>query len=63
MKTEILAIFNKYKNTLKNLIDSSDIEPLIIPSLVSKGPYKVMAYLEVFPIKHEMINNFLDRLL
>lgn len=41
-KTEIMAISNRYKDTLKNLIDSLNINPLNILKPVNKKSCNVM---------------------
>lgn len=33
-RSKILSILNRYKNTTKNLVDSSDIEDLAIPKQI-----------------------------
>lgn len=44
--TEILAILNSFKDTLKDFVNNLDIEPIIISKLVSKRPCNIMTDLE-----------------
>lgn len=46
-----MAIFNRYKNILKDLVDSSDIELWNILRPVYKGPCNVMPGSENSPTK------------
>ena len=43
-KLVILAIFDEYKNILKNLINYSDIKLLIILKIIGKKLYNIMIY-------------------
>lgn len=56
-KTEILAIFNRYKNTLKNFIDNLDIEPPDIPRPFEKGLYNIIPSFENPPTMPKLDKN------
>lgn len=58
-KTEILVIANRYKDTLKDLIDSSNIESLIILRPVGKKLCNIMANLKD-PSTESELNNLTE---
>lgn len=60
-KTEIIAILNKYKDTLKNFIDSSDIELLNMPRPVDKKLSNVMPGFENLSTEPKLDKNILDK--
>lgn len=55
-----MAITNKYKNTLENFVDSSDIEPLIMSRQVDKKICNIMLGCENPPIEPKLDKNILD---
>lgn len=59
-KTEILLISNRYKNTLKNFVDSLDIESLDMPRLVDKGLRNVILNFEDLLTEPKLDKKFLD---
>lgn len=56
-----MTISNKYKNTLEDLIDSSNIEPSNILRLVYKNLRNVMSSFEDPPIESELDKNILAK--
>lgn len=61
-KTEIMAILNRYKCTLEDLVNNSDIEPPNMPRSVNKGPRDVMPDSEDPPTKPKLDKNILNKL-
>lgn len=61
-KTEIMAISNRYKNILENLINSSNIKPSNMLKPVNKRPLNIMPNFKDPPIEHELDKNISDRL-
>lgn len=55
-KTEIIAILNRYNNIFKNLVNSLDIKPSNMPSLVDKERYNFL-----FSSKNLLIEPKLDK--
>lgn len=60
---EILAIFNKYKNIVENLVNNLGIKLSIKSRLISQGPRNIMTNLEDPLIMPRLDKYFLDRLL
>lgn len=59
-KPKTLAIFNRYKDTFKDFINSLNIESPIMPKPVGKGPRNIMFYLKGPPTKSKLDENLLD---
>lgn len=51
-----MAIFNRYKDTIEDLVDSLNIEPPILPRPVSKRLCNVIANLKDFLTKPKLDN-------
>ena len=60
-KIKIMIIFNRYKDTLENLIYSSNIKLLDMPRLVDKGARIVMSSFKDLSTEFELDKNLLDR--
>lgn len=60
-KSEILAIFNKYKNTFKNFIDNLNIKPLDISKQVEKELCNILCNFEILLTKFELDNNLSNK--
>lgn len=59
-KTKILTIFNKYKNTFEDFIDSSNIESSDISKTVDKGLHNIMLSSKNHLIEPKLDENLLD---
>lgn len=57
-----MAIFNKYKNSLEDVVNSLDIELLIIFRPNCKGPYNIIADLKDIPIEPKLDNQIEPKL-
>ena len=57
-KIEIVAILNKFKNTFKNLIDSSNIEFSDIQKLVNKNLLKIRPNFEYLQTEFKFVKKF-----
>lgn len=66
-KSKILVIFNKYKNTLNNFIDSSNIKSPNRLKSINKGLYNILKFenklkkFELKLIKDFLYKDLLDR--
>lgn len=61
-KTKILANSNRYKSTLKHLINSEDIKPSIMLQQVGKKPYNIIANLKNLLTAFKLDKDFVDGL-
>lgn len=59
-KSEILVIFNKYKDTFEDFIDSIDIKLTNILKLVYKKLYNIMPDFENSSIEFKLDKNLLN---
>lgn len=59
-KTEIKGIFNRYKDTFEDLVNSSDIKPLNMPRPVDKRLHNIMLGSKDLLIKPKLDENILD---
>lgn len=60
-KIDIMAILNRYKDTLENLVDSLNIKPPKILKPIDKRPRNIMPSFENLLTEPELIKNILDR--